>query len=87
MGHLEEGHERIDLERLRLLVAGRTVDILSASIYMRVEGLRALCSVLCGRLTSRPVGNTKVEVTIKKMSRRNITSVIEAIEKADIMEC
>lgn len=54
---------------------------------MRVEGLRALCSVLCGRLTSRPVGNTKVEVTIKKMSRRNITSVIEAIETADIMEC
>ena len=56
-----------------------------ASIYTFVTGFTALCSVDCGRFTSSPVGNTKVDVTMKKMSNRKITSVIDAIEKLSII--
>ena len=47
---------------------------------MRVEGLMAVCCPLCGRFTYMALGKTNVEVTIKKMSSRKITSVIDAIE-------
>ncbi len=45
----------------------------------------AVCSELCGRFISRAVGNTNVLVTMKKMSRRNMTSVMEAMENIDVM--
>lgn len=50
-----------------------------------VLGFSAVCMVLCGRFTSRAVGNTNVLVIIKKMSSRKIISVIEAIENVAIM--
>ena len=45
----------------------------------------ALCSVLWGKESSSPVGKTNVEVTMKNMSSRKMTSVIDAIEKAAII--
>ena len=45
----------------------------------------AVCSELCGRFTSSAVGNTNVLVTMKKMSSRKMTSVIEAIDNSEVM--
>ena len=40
---------------------------------------------LLGIDISSAVGNTNVDVTMKNISSRNMTSVIEAIEKSDVM--
>ncbi len=53
----------------------------------RVEGLTAVCCELCGRSMSRAVGNTKADVTIKKTSSRNTTSVIDAMENVASISC
>ncbi len=45
-----------------------------------MRGFFEVCSELCGRLTSIAAGKMSVDVTIKKISRRNITSVIDDIE-------
>ena len=54
---------------------------------MRVDGLMAVCSLLCGRLTSNADGKTNVEVTMKKISSRKMTSVIEAMLNIDRVLC
>ena len=54
---------------------------------MRVVGLRAVCCPLWGRLTSMADGKTKVEVTIKKMSSKKMTSVIDAMLNIDRVLC
>ena len=43
--------------------------------------------MLWGRLTSRAVGKTNVDVTMKNMSNRKMTSVIDAIENVAVMLC
>ena len=45
----------------------------------RVSGLAAVCFLAWGSVTLMAFGMTTVEVTIKKMSSRNMTSVIEAM--------
>lgn len=50
-------------------------------MYTSVTGFVEVCSLLWGRLTSMAAGNMIVDVTMKKMSRRNITSVIDDMEK------
>ena len=45
----------------------------------RASGLAEVCCLLCGYNTFMALGNTTVDVTIKNISNRNITSVIEAI--------
>jgi hypothetical protein len=56
---------------------------IALSTYMRVVGLSVVVWLLCGKFTSRADGDTNVEVTMKKISRRNITSVIDAILNID----
>jgi hypothetical protein len=53
-------------------------------MYTLVPGFIAVDWELCGRFTSRPLGNTNELVAMKKISRRNITSVIEAIENVAV---
>jgi hypothetical protein len=50
------------------------------SRYTSVTGLSVVCSLVCGRFTSIAAGKISVEVTMKKISRRNITSVIDDME-------
>ena len=54
---------------------------------MRVDGLMAVCSLLCGRFTSSADGKTNVEVTMKKISSRKMTSVIDAMLNIDRVLC
>ena len=54
---------------------------------MRVVGLMAVCSLLCGKFTSTAEGNTNVDVTRKKMSSKKMTSVIDAMLNIDRVSC
>jgi hypothetical protein len=54
---------------------------------MRVVGLIAVCWLLCGRFTSIAEGKTNVEVTMKKMSSKKMTSVIDAMLNIDRVLC
>ena len=56
-------------------------------IIIIVTAFAAVCSLDCGRFTSRAEGKTKVEVTIKKISSRNMTSVIDAILNTVSISC
>ena len=46
-----------------------------------VNGLAEVCCLPCGNNTLIALGDTTVEVIIKKISNRNMTSVIDAILK------
>ncbi len=46
-----------------------------------MSGFAAVCFCACGKVTLMALGITTVEVTIKKMSSRKMTSVIEAMLK------
>ena len=48
----------------------------------RVSGLAAVCFFACGNVTLMAFGMTTVEVTIKKINSRNMTSVMDAMLKA-----
>ena len=54
---------------------------------MREVGLSEVVWLLWGRFTSSAEGDTKVEVTMKKMSSRKMTSVIDAMLNIDIDSC
>ena len=51
-------------------------------MYTSVCGFSIVCSVLCGRFTSSADGIMSVDVIIKNMSSRNMTSAMDDIEKA-----
>ena len=46
-----------------------------------VSGLAEVCCLPCGNSTLIALGDTTVEVIIKNISNRNMTSVMEAILK------
>ena len=58
---------------------------LSASIYTPHGRLDSCLLGALRQVDLQRRWNTKVEVTMKNISRRKITSVIEAIEKIDVM--
>ena len=47
-------------------------------------GLAAVCFCACGKVSLIAFGTTTVEVTMKKISSRKMTSVIEAMLKASL---
>lgn len=54
----------------------------------RVRGLAEVCCLLCGNNILMALGCTTVEVIIKKMSNKKMTSVIDdMLNEASILDC
>ena len=71
----------VEFSSIESLRSATRYNLDSASMYTSVIGFSEVCSLLCGRLTSMAAGKIRVDVTMKKMSRRNMTSVIDDMEK------
>ncbi len=69
---------------LRFLIGKRCI---YGKLLVDIHTRRRLYSRLLGTLRqgSNAVGNTNVDVTMKNISSKNITSVIDAIENSDVM--
>lgn len=80
---LQERSQFFQRNRLLLIISKRRIkiQILSLSIITRVKGLADVCCFPCGSNTLIAFGETTVDVIIKKISNRKMTSVMDAILK------
>ena len=78
---LQERSQFFQRNRLLLIISKRRVKFRSLSIITRVKGLADVCCFPCGSNTLIAFGETTVDVIIKKISNRKMTSVMDAILK------
>ena len=77
---LQKRSQLVQSQRLFLIIteSGIVVQVLMITL---VSGLADVCCFPCGSNTLIAFGDTTVEVIIKKINSRNITSVMDAILK------